>query len=69
VRAGIAPGAVVWLVLAGGFVGWLAVLALTSWARVGVRAVVRWLLGSWLPRLALLAAWGAAGWHVFCQRP
>jgi hypothetical protein len=65
----IAPGAVVWVVLAAGVVGWLAVLALTSWTRVGVRTVGRWLLGSWLPRLVLLAAWGAAGWHVFCQRP
>jgi hypothetical protein len=65
----IAPGAVVWLVLAGGVVSWSAVLALTSWARVGLRPVARWLLGSWLPRLVLLAAWGAAGWHVFCQRP
>jgi hypothetical protein len=65
----IDPGTVVWLVLAGGVVGWAAVLALTSWTRVGPRPVLRWLLGSWASRLVLLAAWGAAGWHVFCQRP
>ena len=62
-------GTVVWVALAGGVVVWLAVLALSAGRLVGPRRVVRWLLGSWLSRGMILAAWGAAGWHIFCQRP
>jgi hypothetical protein len=67
--AAIVPGAVVWLVLAGSAVVWLGILALSAGRLVGPRRVVRWVLGSWLPRGVMLAAWGAAGWHIFCQRP
>ena len=67
----IVPGAVVWSVLAGVGLVWLAVLALRfrSGALLGPRRLARWLLGSWLSRGVLIAAWGAAGWHTFCQRP
>jgi hypothetical protein len=67
--ASIVPGAVVWLVLAGSVVVWLSILALSTGRLVGPRRVMHWVLGSWLSRGVLLAAWGAAGWHVFCQRP
>jgi hypothetical protein len=65
----VAPGTVVWLALAGSVVVWLGVVALADGRLVGPRRVVRWLLGSWLSRAMILAAWGAAGWHIFCQRP
>ena len=67
----IVPGAVVWSVIAGVGVVWLAVLALRSGsgALLGPRRVARWLFGSWLSRGIIIAAWGAAGWHMFCQRP
>jgi hypothetical protein len=66
--ATIAPGAIVWLTLAVCTLAWLAVATFTS-ARVDARRLVRWLVASWLPRFVMLAAWGAAGWHIFCQRP
>jgi len=65
----IVPGAVVWLALAGSVVVCLCVLARSSGRVVGPRRLVRWLLGSWLSRCVILAAWGAGGWHIFCQRP
>ena len=65
----IVPGAVVWSVIAGVVVVWLAALARGRGALVGPHSVARWLLGSWLSRGLVIAAWGAAGWHVFCQRP
>jgi hypothetical protein len=65
----IVPGAIVWLLLAAGTVAWLAILTFTSATFIGARRVVRWLVASWLPRFVMLAAWGAAGWHIFCQRP
>jgi hypothetical protein len=65
----IIPGTVVWLVLAGIAVVWLAVLALVPGSLLGPRRLMRWLLGSWLSRGIVIAAWGAAGWHIFCQRP
>jgi hypothetical protein len=65
----IVTGAVVWSVIAGVVVVWLAALALGRGALVGPRRVARWLLGSWLSRGLIIAAWAAAGWHVFCQRP
>jgi hypothetical protein len=65
----LVPGTVVWLALAGSVVVWLGVLALSSGRVVGPRRLVRWFLGSWLSRCVILAAWGAAGWHIFCQRP
>jgi hypothetical protein len=63
------PGAAVWLAVAVSGTVWLVALVLSRGALVGPRRVVRWLVGSWLPRVAVLAAWAAAGWHVFCQRP
>ena len=65
----VVPGAVVWLALAGSAVVWLGVLALSAGRLIGPRRVLRWFLGSWLSRGLILAAWGAAGWHIFCQRP
>ena len=65
----IVPGAMVWLALAALTVGWLALLAAAPGALIGPRRLVRWLLGSWLSRGLIIAAWGAAGWHIFCQRP
>jgi hypothetical protein len=65
----LVAGATVWLAIAVYSLAWLTVLALVRGARPGPRSVVRWFLASWLPRLAIVAAWGAAGWHVFCQRP
>jgi hypothetical protein len=65
----ITPGTIVWLVLAAMLVSWLTVLAVTSGRFAGPRRVLRWLIGSWLSRCVILAAWGAAGWHIFCQRP
>jgi hypothetical protein len=69
VTSGLVPGAVAWLVLAGSALAGLGALALPGGRLVGPRRVVRWLLSSWLPRGVLLVAWGAAGWHIFCQRP
>jgi hypothetical protein len=65
----VVPGAVVWLALAATAVVWLGLLALSGGRLTSPRKVVRWFLASWLPRGMLLAAWGVAGWHVFCQRP
>jgi hypothetical protein len=65
----VIPGTVVWLALAGAVIVWLFAIALASGVLPGPRRVLRWLLGSWLSRAVILAAWGAAGWHVFCQRP
>ena len=65
----IVAGATVWLVLAGLLVAWGAVVLLARGRLLGPRAIVRRLLSAWFPRIALLAIWGVAGWHVFCQRP
>jgi hypothetical protein len=65
----IVPGDVVWLVLAGVAIVWLAAVALAPGTLLGVRRLLHWLLGSWLSRCLVIAAWGAAGWHIFCQRP
>jgi hypothetical protein len=69
VSAALVPGAIVWLALAAGAVAWLVAVMLSAGRLVGPRQVGRWLLGSWLSRGIILAAWGAAGWHIFCQRP
>jgi hypothetical protein len=65
----VVPGAVVWSVLAAAIVLWLAVLVVASGALRGPAKLVRWLVGSWLSRSLMIVAWGAIGWHVFCQRP
>jgi hypothetical protein len=65
----VVAGTVVWVALAAGAAVWLAVLALSAGRFIGPRRVVRWFLGSWLSRGIVLVAWGAAGWHIFCQRP
>ena len=65
----IAPGAIVWLALAGSAVAWFVAVALSGRRLLGPRRVLRWLLGSWLSRAMILVAWAAAGWHIFCQRP
>jgi hypothetical protein len=65
----VVPGTVVWVALAASVVVWFGILALSDGRLVGPRRVLRWFLGSWLSRAMVLAAWGAAGWHIFCQRP
>ena len=65
----IIAGATVWLVLLAGIAVWSAVLARNRELLLGSRLIVRWLLSSWLPRIALLAFWAISGWHIFCQRP
>ena len=65
----VVPGTVVWEALAAGVVVWVGVLALSFGRFVGPRRVMRWFLASWLSRGLVLAAWAAAGWHIFCQRP
>jgi len=65
----VVPGAIVWLALAAAAVVWLGLLALSGGRFTSPRKVLRWFLAAWLPRCVLLIAWGAAGWHVFCQRP
>jgi hypothetical protein len=65
----VVPGTVVWSVLATAIVLWLAVLFLASGALPGPTRLARWLVGSWLSRSMMVCAWGAVGWHVFCQRP
>ena len=65
----LVAGAAVWLAIAACTLAWFAVLALARRVQPGPRSVVHWFLSSWVPRLAALAAWGVAGWHVFCQRP
>jgi hypothetical protein len=61
-------GAVVWAVIGGCWVVWTGT---TLWVRrlPGPAQVVRAFLGSWTGRLIALAAWGGAGWHLFCQHP
>jgi hypothetical protein len=65
----VVAGAAVWLVILTGTVVWLAVVALARGVFFGPGRIVRWLLNSWLSRIMVLAVWGLAGWHVFCQRP
>jgi hypothetical protein len=65
----IVPGAVVWLALAATTLIWLGLVAGSGGRFTGPARLVQWLLGSWLPRALVLLAWGAAGWHIFCQRP
>jgi hypothetical protein len=65
----LVAGATVWLVLLGATAVWLVAVAVTRGALFGPRAIVRWLLSCWFSRLAALAVWGVAGWHIFCQRP
>jgi hypothetical protein len=65
----IVPGAVVWLVLGVGVVAWLIAAVMSRGALIGPRRIIRWLLSCWTSRIVMLAAWGIAGWHIFCQRP
>lgn len=61
-------GDTVWAAIGGAWLCWLVVSSV--WSRVpGITAFAQSLLGSWLGRCVALAAWGAAGWHLFCQRP
>lgn len=63
-------GQVVWAVIAGACVAWLAVtLAAGPRSLPGLLDVGRWILGSWAGRLLALGCWSYAGWHLFCQRP
>jgi hypothetical protein len=69
VTLAIVAGATVWLVLLAGIAVWSAVLVRNRELWLGSRLIVRWLLSSWMPRIALLTFWAIAGWHIFCQRP
>jgi dolichyl-phosphate-mannose--protein O-mannosyl transferase len=69
VTLAIVAGATVWLILLAGIAVWSAVLARHRELLLGSRLIVRWLLSSWMSRIALLAFWAIAGWHIFCQRP
>jgi hypothetical protein len=62
-------GATVWLVLAIGATLWLGMVLVFRRSLIGPRSVLRWATSAWLPRVALMACWGVAGWHIFCQRP
>jgi hypothetical protein len=57
------------LVLAVAGLTWAVATAMAHRSLIGPRRALRWLLASWPTRLATLAAWGVAGWHIFCQRP
>jgi hypothetical protein len=61
-------GAVVWSVIGGAWALWIAVTAVVR-PLPNLASVVRAFLGSWAGRALALAAWGGAGWHLFCQRP
>lgn len=65
----VAPGLVVWWLLALVAAGWLGVLVFSARSLVGPGRVLRWILSSWLSRFLFVAAWWVVGWHVFCQRP
>ncbi len=66
--AAVVAGAWVWLAIVAAASTWLIILAVAP-RSLDPKPVMRWLLASFVPRLAVLAAWGVAGWHVFCQRP
>jgi hypothetical protein len=61
-------GGIVWAVIGGAWAVWLVVTVVVPRLPT-IAQVVRAFLGSWLGRFLALAAWGGAGWHLFCQRP
>lgn len=65
----IVAGATVWLVLLAIAAVWSAILVRNRELLFGSRLIVRWLLSSWMSRIALVTFWAIAGWHIFCQRP
>ncbi|HEY3843515.1 MAG TPA: hypothetical protein VGL48_09725 [Acidimicrobiales bacterium] len=67
--AAVVAGAWVWLAVVAAASVWLIILAVAPRRLLGPKPVLRWLLASFVTRLAVLAAWSVAGWHVFCQRP
>lgn len=62
------PGAIVWSVIGASWLSWLALSAAIP-RTPGIVRFSRVLLSSWVVRVAMLGAWGVAGWHLFCQRP
>jgi hypothetical protein len=64
----VSLGAAVWAAIGCAWVLWLVVTA-TARSLPGIATVVRSFLASWAGRAFALAAWGGAGWHLFCQRP
>jgi hypothetical protein len=62
-------GAAIWLALAIGTLAWAGVLIVARGSVLSLRALARWLVSAWIPRLLVLSFWAVAGWHVFCQRP
>lgn len=61
-------GAVVWAVIGAAWVAWV-VVTLVVRPLPGIVRVARGFCSSWAGRAVALAAWGGAGWHLFCQRP
>lgn len=61
-------GAVVWAVIGAAWVLWLVASAVVH-PLPGALRVLHGFVGSWFGRAISLAAWGGAGWHLFCQRP
>lgn len=61
-------GATVWAVIGAAWVTWLVATTLVR-PLPGLARVLHAFVGSWAGRALSLAAWGGAGWHIFCQRP
>lgn len=61
-------GAAVWAVIGSAWVLWLLLTAVVR-PLPGMPRVLHGFVGSWAGRALSLAAWGGAGWHLFCQRP
>ena len=64
------PGAAVWFALATALAAWVVLTATIGRARLPTMVdVARFWLESWVGRLALLALWAEAGFHVLTQHP
>lgn len=65
---GLSIGELVWAAIAAMLIIWIVVTFLIDQIP-SIFSVLRWFLNCWIGRLFLLAAWGEAGWHMFCQHP
>jgi hypothetical protein len=64
----VSAGAIVWVVIGTAWVAWLVATAVVG-PLPGFLRLLRSLASSWAGRAIAIAAWGGAGWHLFCQRP
>jgi hypothetical protein len=64
----VSAGDVVWAVLGALWLGW-ALLSGLAISLPGPLAALRAVVATRAGRVLALAAWGGAGWHLFCQRP